>query len=391
MNPIAVWFGLISYPLYLWHWPILSYLQIIKEEIPHRDARILAVLISILLAWLTYKLIECPIRFGFLKQKVNSIIIAFFLLVVGVVGYYVSNADWTESKEYEDVIFKRKSFEHAFGSSSKFLEGKESFLFLGNDHDNTVAKLKLDLLPSDDYILKISAQFERLAKKGSETNTQIALLVGPNKSSIYKEYLPEKLKSSDRRYSTLITNKLSDIPNLVVVDPTDILNIKKSTEGLLYWRTNTHWNQKGAFISFKSLQKRLGLKYPEVQFSLEGEHKGDLIGISKLNNFPIFYGDNWKYQILTKTQIYREELKDQEKTTFGWTGRVVNNLALNEMYVWVIGDSFTSGIRNYIEASFKEVKYLGHWSKKLNTLHEDLSNSMKKPDLIIIVRVERSF
>jgi len=28
-NKIALWFGLISYPLYLWHWPILSYLHII--------------------------------------------------------------------------------------------------------------------------------------------------------------------------------------------------------------------------------------------------------------------------------------------------------------------------------------------------------------------------
>ena len=62
MNPIAVWFGLISYPLYLWHWPILSFLQIVEGEIPHRDARIIAVLLSIFLAWLTYRLLEVPIR-----------------------------------------------------------------------------------------------------------------------------------------------------------------------------------------------------------------------------------------------------------------------------------------------------------------------------------------
>ncbi|WP_206367948.1 acyltransferase family protein [Vibrio cholerae] len=62
MNPIAVWFGLISYPLYLWHWPILSFLQIVEGEMAHRDARIIAVLLSILLAWLTYRLLEVPIR-----------------------------------------------------------------------------------------------------------------------------------------------------------------------------------------------------------------------------------------------------------------------------------------------------------------------------------------
>ncbi len=58
MNPIAVWFGLISYPLYLWHWPILSFLQIIEGEMPHRDARIIAVTLSIFLAWFTYRFIE---------------------------------------------------------------------------------------------------------------------------------------------------------------------------------------------------------------------------------------------------------------------------------------------------------------------------------------------
>ena len=68
MNPVAVWFGLISYPLYLWHWPILSFLQIVEGEVPHRDARILAVALAVFLAWITFKFIETPIR----RQNKNA-------------------------------------------------------------------------------------------------------------------------------------------------------------------------------------------------------------------------------------------------------------------------------------------------------------------------------
>ena len=53
-----VWIGLISYPLYLWHWPLLSYLKIIKGNEPAIEYKILAILFSILFAWLTYFFVE---------------------------------------------------------------------------------------------------------------------------------------------------------------------------------------------------------------------------------------------------------------------------------------------------------------------------------------------
>ena len=71
-NKLAVWFGLISFPLYLWHWPILSFARIVESEVPSRNIRIAAVVLSIALAWLTYKLVERPIRFGnYSKVKVT--------------------------------------------------------------------------------------------------------------------------------------------------------------------------------------------------------------------------------------------------------------------------------------------------------------------------------
>jgi len=61
-NGVAVWLGLISFPLYLWHWPILSFLHIIEGELPAAELRIMAVALSVVLAWITFTLIERPIR-----------------------------------------------------------------------------------------------------------------------------------------------------------------------------------------------------------------------------------------------------------------------------------------------------------------------------------------
>jgi len=59
---IFVWFGLISYPLYLWHWPLLSFAYILENQIPRSIVRVGIVALSIGLAAMTYYLIEKPLR-----------------------------------------------------------------------------------------------------------------------------------------------------------------------------------------------------------------------------------------------------------------------------------------------------------------------------------------
>lgn len=57
-----VWIGLISYPLYLWHWPLLAFTRILQG--PHLQPATGAALAvaAVVLAWATYRYVESPIR-----------------------------------------------------------------------------------------------------------------------------------------------------------------------------------------------------------------------------------------------------------------------------------------------------------------------------------------
>ncbi len=80
----AVFVGLISYPLYLWHWPLLAFVRVVAEDQPSKAVQSLLIVISIVLAWLTYVLIERPIRFG--KANLSVSILCIAMLSIGVLG-----------------------------------------------------------------------------------------------------------------------------------------------------------------------------------------------------------------------------------------------------------------------------------------------------------------
>lgn len=63
-HPLLVHIGLISYPLYLWHWPILVFVRTLHYEEPSRIERALCVVAALALSELTWRYIEKPIRFG---------------------------------------------------------------------------------------------------------------------------------------------------------------------------------------------------------------------------------------------------------------------------------------------------------------------------------------
>lgn len=90
-QPVLVWIGLISYPLYLWHWPLLTYVLIGTDHPESGPAKGIAVIAATVLAWLTYRLVEQPVRRGSKGPRV-ALVLAGSMAAVAFLGIYSERA-----------------------------------------------------------------------------------------------------------------------------------------------------------------------------------------------------------------------------------------------------------------------------------------------------------
>ncbi|MDM8358734.1 acyltransferase family protein [Pandoraea communis] len=91
-NRVAVWFGLISFPLYLWHWPLLVFPRIVLGgEVPF-EYRVWIVAAAVALSWLTLQLVEKNLRRGGNSRlKVVVLLCLGAVAVAAGLGAYFTN------------------------------------------------------------------------------------------------------------------------------------------------------------------------------------------------------------------------------------------------------------------------------------------------------------
>jgi peptidoglycan/LPS O-acetylase OafA/YrhL len=84
-NKLLVFFGLISYSLYLWHWPLLAAARYLELQIDGTRAAMLFA-VAVLLSWLTWKFVELPWRRDGVVMSFRSVLLRRFVAPVGVLG-----------------------------------------------------------------------------------------------------------------------------------------------------------------------------------------------------------------------------------------------------------------------------------------------------------------
>jgi peptidoglycan/LPS O-acetylase OafA/YrhL len=101
-HPWMVALGKVSYPWYLWHWPLLSFAYIIESGQASAGLRLGLVLVSLLLAVFTYRLWELPLRRLPRRLVISFLVLA--MVILGLLGKNIFDRHGLERIRHKNLI-----------------------------------------------------------------------------------------------------------------------------------------------------------------------------------------------------------------------------------------------------------------------------------------------
>lgn len=288
---------------------------------------------------------------------------------------------------------------------SKGVIGANGYVFLGNDYADVIDRhfRVFSFKKHSDYAETLFEKITTLSKLSHEFKSQFIVLIAPDKHTVYEEFFPSWVKQKPSEL-TLTQLGISDLKKngIPVLFPSNDLISQTETEQV-YFKTDTHWNIKGAEVAFRSILKALKLEEPKNTFLIvpDGVSKnigdlGPIVGIP--SNFS-FEDKSYRFnfgedQVVTWVEPMQEQkeimIKDALARGFQKTfsAKVKNNHSQSTKSIMLICDSFGTSLSPFLSSYFRTV-YLTSNHKSLTVLSDEIKEN--KPDIVIYEIVERSF
>ncbi len=199
-NNIIVFFGLISYSLYLWHVPIYSIYRDFFSYNVSNFANLILITATIVISFISYKFIETPFRKG--KRISPKSVYSFFvigILIFPIYGYYGHISDGFEDKKVKSIKTENMKYYVSFLNEKKKL-----------------SKFKLKKINSIDNIMVIG---DSLASDVvNSLNTQNIKASRYNLNAPCFKKLLEKGVACDKKLDDLITIALRSKSVIIASD-----------------------------------------------------------------------------------------------------------------------------------------------------------------------------
>lgn len=352
-----------------------------------------------------------------MKKKLCLFLIALtlILLIVPAINLYnvfttPHTGKWWKRKVLYNMDFTLPAFGkllYPLGVSvdpARAIIGKEGWLYLGDAYADSITVKRLGIEAEDTDIA------ERLAKSAESWDTwfkhqgvdAFRIILGPDKDSIYPEYLPDWSKHAPTSLTDALTNRVqSDI----YINPARKLRQEKdSYPHPLYYRTDTHWNNLGAWVAFHEFSKNLATAQPDLKwpqkpegaFSTTAERLG-----GDLANFLRIQTSLSDQEVILDLPDYAMPLEhyDFESGNVVFTGQngpveapmtpllMRSTQALNSKKVLWLRDSFGAAMAPFMAATFSDTLQVHYLALKPGALAELVERY--QPDYVFITVVER--
>jgi len=186
--------------------------------------------------------------------------VGFPTLFVGLENFSSEFENWFEDhfglRSSMIRFYRQLRFELGLGETgiNRVVQGKEDWLYLaGGGRSDPLQTYSGANMFAEDELDHLQSYFERWKLWLEAQGSSLYVLIVPNKVSIYPEYLPDRFQRSPygtRTEQFLERMRVSNVP--VVFPITDLIEAKIGGSDL-YFKLDTHWNGRGAWIGYSAL------------------------------------------------------------------------------------------------------------------------------------------
>ena len=243
--------------------------------------------------------------------------------------------------------------------------GKDNWLFYKDDHSIDLYQHRMPF--SDSELSKIKVKLEKQTKWFKKHGIVYAILLAPNKSDVYGEYYREGVHQKNELDRIQLLEVYLGGADVHVTYPLERLMSHKK-DGLLYWKTDTHWNSLGAYWGYREWMDQLKpyvndiepISLDEMDMHKNKHVKGDLAVMLKIKDFNAWDGD--VYYDLIKKNGWDYDAKIEEIQGDGLTPNIIHTINPGKPHkVVVFRDSFSTSLLPYIASTFGEVWFM--WNR----------------------------
>jgi hypothetical protein len=213
------------------------------------------------------------------------------------------------------------------------------------------------------------------------------LVIAPNKETIYPEYLPSQLYRPIRDKTVLddFLTYLKRHSNVNIVDLRRPL-IQAKKEGLLFHKTDTHWNNYGAFVGYAKMMEPVSKWFRQVRVLSLNDFKvttksrpaGDLADM--IGGTEFLEESEFDFQPIKPFSSYMIDWKNYKEFSMK-----KHDASLPRALIF--RDSFAVALQQFLNENFQYVKYYWRrWDPEIS-IHSIIRDV--KPDIVIEEFVER--
>jgi alginate O-acetyltransferase complex protein AlgJ len=229
----------------------------------------------------------------------------------------------------------------------------------------------------------------------AERNIHYLFVIAPDAPTIYPEYVPSQFRklNPQSRWDQLLTYlKIHSTVNVLDLRPA---LLKAKARGRIYFKTDPHWNDLGAFIAYQQIAEYLSRWYPSIQplrllemrketrLFKDGEF-ATWLGMNDLLSEPSPHLLPLRKQLFSASRVLPGEAPPIDGP---YGDEAVFATAISDPQLpkaIMLRDSFAKNLQPFLSEHFRRILYLWHFGFPTQIIEQE------RPDVVIEEKVERN-